>query len=73
MKKKHKKTLKKGLYIFILIIFTIVSILPAVGTIANNQMDYGIPMDEESIKEMFGEDARYNPATGEITYSKKEQ
>lgn len=68
MKQRYKNKLKKTMYICILLVFTLVSILPAFSSIANNNTNSDIPMDEKTIQEMFGEDARYDPITGEITY-----
>ena len=70
LKKQHKQKLKKGIYIAILIVFTTVSILPAANIFTDkNSANTGIPMDEKSIKEMFGENAEYDPKTGSITYT----
>ena len=72
LKKKHKEKLKKGIYITILIVFTAVSILPAANMFTDNNTNSTVPMDEEQIKEMFGENAVYDAETGTITYTDKE-
>ena len=73
MKKKHKEKFKKGIYILTLIIFTAVSVLPAASIFTNNNTKSGVSLDEESIKEMFGENATYDAKTGTITRTDKEE